>query len=199
MKSVISSIMLMAAVMCISGTALAQDYGARVRLQGKSSEPGLGLSGVVEVPTVANPSNVLAGVGLSHNSSRMELALHVGVLTLPAANATSVVDARGTVNLTDNVFAWANLRLQGLEDLDKTSAYGFVMVDYKLTRFGVPKVAVGVETENRLLMARTPGTSDYSVGPNVVFQVAPKARLEAALQFHSDVDSQAWARLHVSL
>ena len=182
----------------VSGTALAQDYGARVRLQGKSTEPGFGLSGVLEVPTVSSPSNVLAGVGLAHNSDKLEAALHVGVLTLPAAKATSVVDARGTLTLTDNVYAWANLRLQGLEDLNKTSAYGFVMAEYLLTSF-VPKVGLGVETENRVLMARTPGTSDYSVGPNMVFHVSPNARLEAAVQFHSEVANQVWARLHVSL
>ena len=201
MKSISKLLSLAFALTALASTASAQDYDTRVRVQVKDDSVSH-VSVVGELPNLSTaPGQVLVGVGYGMSGNKYEVGVHLGGMTMPGAAATALVDVRGTVTLTDNLYSWVNLRLLGLEDTDSMRVYGFGTVNYKLPTV-VSFLAVGVETEETFSTFASGdafGKTDVSVGPSVHVHVLKGVRLEGAYQVHSELGNQAWARLNVML
>lgn len=196
MKKFIAYAFAMAACVGMTATtALAEPttFAARARLQGTTNDDGLGMSGVLELPSLSvDPGQVMALAGLSHVGDSHEVLVNLGGVTLNG-EADGVVDVRGQLDLTDNVFGWANLRWTGFEDPDDSVLYGFAMADFRLPG-KLSVLAVGLESENVVNVNSDLG-EDFSYGPNLLLVPSEHVRFELAYQKHSNVDNQAWLRV----
>lgn len=196
MKKFIAYAFALAACVGMSAsTAFAEPttFAARARLQGTTNSDGLGMSGVLEMPSLSvDPGQVMALAGLSHAGDSHEVFVNLGGVVLNG-DASGVVDVRGQLDLTDNVFGWANLRWTGFENPDDSALYGFAMADFRLPG-KLSVLAVGLESENVVnLDGSLP--DDFSYGPNLLLVPSKHVRFELAYQKHSDVDNQAWLRV----
>jgi len=193
-------------VLLTVNTSYAQDdevitQHARIRLQSSSSDNGLGISGVIEVPDLTqNPTNILGLIGVGLSGKKYNIGLHLGSL-INKEDIKAIIDVRGTCLITNYLFNWSNIRYTDVTNRRDSYLYVFSMFDFIVSQ-KVP-IALGFESENTIFGYDNEyiNFNDYSMGPNILLSTSDKLRFELSYQKHTkqEVGTQFWLRMDIKL